>query len=127
MILDLRHPHMVWVLAMRLFFVVVLVAGAAAAFEVHRSSDDARREADMWSTIGEMRMNAGDDPGARDAFTRSIALDPRPHTFVLRSFINWRLMDYRACVEDAAAALARDRGNDAIRQSFRSAINAFLR
>lgn len=109
---------------MRLLFVMVLVAGAAVAFELHRSSDDARREADMWSTIGEVKMNAGDDEGAREAFGKSLALDPRPHTYVLRSFASWRLMDYRACYDDIGAAFALEPRNAAYRESLLTALYA---
>jgi tetratricopeptide (TPR) repeat protein len=86
--------------------VAVAIGGVLLAIEAERYELAVQREAAVWTKLGDERLDAGDDAGAREAFTQALVLSPSPRTFRLRSFASYRLLDYAAAVADAATAIA---------------------
>lgn len=101
----------------RIKVAAVLLAVTASVglwrLEASRLDAVAVLESALWTRVGEERLDRGDDAGARDAFTRVIEIRPTAKAYLDRTFVHWRLRDYRSCLADVSLALALDPANPA--------------
>lgn len=95
----------------------VLMSSAVVILEFKRLDVSKQHEAEMWTMLGEERLNRNDCAGAREAFTRAIEIRPTAKAYLDRNFASWRLHDFRACLEDAERALDLEPGNEAARRT----------
>jgi tetratricopeptide (TPR) repeat protein/predicted Ser/Thr protein kinase len=67
------------------------------------------QDAPSYALLGQVRIGADDDAGARDAYTKAIELDPKnPDYYLKRCYPNWRMNDKKAVEADATRAIELD-------------------
>lgn len=92
---------------------LTLVGLAGSLIERGNASRRRHDAADVWFKLGEARLAMNDDAGAREAFTESINLFPRPIAYLARCFASWRLCDLNAALSDTDRAAELDPSNRA--------------
>lgn len=85
-------------------WVLLLLITTSATFGVMEVERRQAETADALVRAGQSRIDAKDDLGAVEAFTKALEIRKEPRTYRFRSFAYWRLMDFEKCRNDLTCA-----------------------